>query len=282
MDSLNRLTAIAIAAALLDSCRPATSADEEQKNFQAVRTYWEWGNYWDTLGLDFPGASYEPGLSFEATVFFSAPGTASFDTQPVWGFCARKLLVCQAYWAARDGSISHSTHTMLRVRESAEQAFERFRRQGFIDSAEPRPAGGLVLVPPAPNPPGHSLTPSESSSGVMGVQRKLLTLAALGIPEATRLRRRNQFVESWVRSLGPSSDCRTTVPFADERSVVVPVLTECIGEMSIMNMRREGDEWVATPGGWIRLQKSGQEPVEGRIRRHASLIVGSTGAIHER
>ncbi len=268
---MNRVFALALVVTLL-SFRSAAAYTVEEKRYKAVRDYWEWGNYWDTLGIQFPNASFRPGLSFDATVFFSS-SLSKFDSEPSWGFCAKALRVCQAYWALKDGSIARASGIAMRAGETSEQAFDRFREQWFEEAISLPLPGGLVLVAPAPDPNRVAIPPSGSASGSLRVLRKTLTLGKLDIPEATRLRRRNSFVEDWVKS-GPPGECRVTVPFADERSFVVPVLTECPQEKSIMLMRREGDEWVATPGGWIRIQPQDTEPIEARIRAHASLVRG--------
>ena len=271
MDSPNRVCMLVLLFTFLNSSCAASTEDDEKKRYQAVTAYWEWGNYWDTLGIEFPNASFRPGLSFDATVFFSS-SLSKFDSEPSWGFCAKALLVCQAYWALKDGSIARASSIVMRAGETSEQAFDRFRDQWFEEAISlPRP-GGLFLVAPAPDPNRIAVIPAAPAFVSLRVLRKTVTLGKLGIPEATRLRRRNRFVEDWVK-LSPPNECRVTVPYADERSFVVPVLTECPQEKSVMFMQRVGDEWVATPGNWVRIRGQRKEPIEDRIRAHASLVI---------
>lgn len=267
MDSLKRVCVLALMSAFVSAICFASSVDEEDRRYQAVVAYWEWSNYWDPNGVDFPGVRFRTGLSFAAVVFFSSSPS---EVEPYWGFCSRSVSVCQAYWALKDGSITRAASTVMRVSETNEQALTRFREQGFDEAIRPPNQKGLVLVPPSQD---TKRTTHPRASDTLRVLRKKVTLKKLGIPEATRLRRRNRFVEEWVKSLGPPDKCRATVPFADERSFVVPVLTECPQEKSIMFMRRVVDEWVATPGGCLRLQGPEVEPVEVRIRTHASLVI---------
>ena len=270
MDSLNRVCVLVLLFTFLNSSCAASTEDDEKQRYQAVTAYWKWGNYWEPNGVDFPGVPFQSGLSFAAIVMFSAFPS---EGEPHWGFCSKVIGVCQAYWALKDGSIARASGIVIRAGETSEQAFDRFREQWFEEAISLPLPGGLVLVAPAPDPNRVAIPPSGSASGSLRVLRKTVTLGKLDIPEATRLRRRNRFVEDWVK-LSPPNECRVTVPFADERSFVVPVLTECPQEKSIMFMQRVGDEWVATPGNWVRIRGPRKEPIEDRIRSHASLVWG--------
>ena len=264
-----RVCVLVLLFTFLNSSCAASTEDDEKKRYQAVTAYWKWGNYWEPNGVDFPGVPFQSGLSFAAIVMFSPFPS---EVEPYWGFCSKVISVCQAYWALKDGSIARASGIVMRAGETSEQAFDRFREQGFEEAISLPLPGGLFLGSPSPDRNRVSVPPSGSASASLRVLRKTVTLGKLDMPEATRLRRRNRFVEDWVKS-GPPSECRVTVPFADERSFVVPVLSECPQEKSIMLMRREGDEWVATPGGWIRIQAQVTEPIEDRIRAHASLVI---------
>lgn len=75
--------------------RPARGQNIPADRFRSVVRYWEWSSYWRVDGLDFPAASFKPGLTMRALEFaWSWPSDS--DTEPCWGFCSRGLSVCQA------------------------------------------------------------------------------------------------------------------------------------------------------------------------------------------
>ncbi|MBY0507420.1 MAG: hypothetical protein K2X03_26135 [Bryobacteraceae bacterium] len=180
----HRVASIALLTLLAGTPGCQTVPVEDSNRYRTVKNYWEWGNYWDTLGLDFPKATYRPGASFRALVFSSQTVN---DAEPFWGFCGVAAGVCQAYWTRTDSVIEVSSATLIRPNETNEQAFQRFQRQSFREEEE---AAGPTAGP-------RVLTETRN-----------VTLPNLGVPEATRLKRRNSF----YRELGQVESARLRVP----------------------------------------------------------------------
>jgi len=243
------------------------------ERFAAVKRYWEWSSYWGIDGLNFPQAVYSPGKSFRALVFFSEevrPG------EPYWGFCSQELAVCQAYSAWPDHTVYEARGTRMGKAETEEAGLKRFRQQQFLSHQE----GTDLSGPPGPHllagPPGGTTAGGGASTGSSYENRvrtmvQAITLPALGVPEAIRRRSANRFVEDVIRAQG-KGECTVIVPFADVHSPLVPVLSLCPGERGIQFMRKDGDEWVATAGGWMTSEDIFRQ-FEPLIQKHASLTV---------
>lgn len=244
-----------------------------QDRFTAVKRYWEWSSYWGIDGLDFPQAVYRPGKSFRALVFSSEevrPG------DPYWGFCSRKLGVCQAYSAWSDHTVYEARGTRMRKAETEEAALRRFQQQQFLSDQEAKDLSGppgprLLARPPAGTGTGGGSSAPSRYENLLRTMIQTITLPALGAPEAIQRRSQNPFVENQILAQG-KGECTVIVPFADVHSPLVPVLSVCPNERGIQFMRKDGDEWVATAGGWM----TGEDILrrfEPLIRKQASLTV---------
>ena len=247
----------------------------EREHFAAVVRYWEWSAYWSPNGLDFPNASYKPGLEFSALVFYRGQ---TYGDAAYWGFCSRRLGVCQAYSAQADGSVDQAAGLRMRKGETASAAFRRFQRQEFQANevakfAEWHRAGPRLL---AGLPEGESTGAGSSQLGneeevqVRTLFRKV-RLPALRLPEAIRQRAANRFVEGFVRAQA-ERQCSVTVPFADHHAPLVPVLYDCPGSRGIQFMRKNEETWYETAGGWMEDGITVRQLVP-RIRKYASLIL---------
>jgi hypothetical protein len=245
--------------------------------YKAVTRYWEWSNYFGPDGLDYPGARYRPGRSFDVLVFFVE--NFSFGG-PYWGFCSRDLQVCQSYFAEPDHSVFSSSAIRMHANETEAAALARFRQQDFASAQEaeaemlysngPRllgaPPGEIAIIEPSASS-DESPEPLQTS-----VQRILLP--KLGIPGAVRNRQKNDFIESAIQAhanIHGVSSCTTTVPYADEHAFAVPVLIDCPDERGIQFWIKHENEWNPTAGGWMP-QPEVYRQFAPRIRRHASYI----------
>ena len=118
---------------------------------------------------------------------------------------------------------------------------------------------------------GASQGKEDSTEDRLITTIQVITLPRLRAPEAIRDRKVNKFVENLIRSQ-VGGDCTVIVPFADLHSPLVPVLSVCAESRGIQFMRKDGDEWVASVGGWV---SSGEvlNHFEPLVKRHASLVV---------
>lgn len=161
--------------------------------------------------------------------------------------------------------------------ETEQAALRRFQGQDFASDQE---AAALGTVPREPRLilgiPEHKGGPDKAASSNsfgnrLRVSAQTITLPALGIPEAIRQRRTNRFVEDLIRSQGKGG-CMVVVPFADLHSPLVPVLSLCPGRRGIQFMRKDGDSWAPTAGGWMTDDETLRR-FEPLIRKHASLTI---------
>src|SRR5262249_628330 len=132
----------------------AASADER---FDAVKRYWEWSAYWRLEGLDFPLATYKPGLTIKALVFRSAETRTNLSFQPYWGFCSITLGIWQAYSAWGNSTVFAAQATRIRPGENEQSALMRFERQEFTSDDEFTAVGA---TPPDVKPARRESKPS--------------------------------------------------------------------------------------------------------------------------
>jgi hypothetical protein len=245
-----------------------------EERFAAVQRYWEWSAYWRPDGLDFPQSVYRPNQSFRALVFLSEERYLGFR-KPYWGFCSQELGVCQAYSAWPDQTVEDSRGIRIRRGETDEAALNRFRLQGFTSDREMRSLDRVssprLLAGTETTSLGASQGKEDSTEDRLITTIQVITLPRLRAPEAIRDRKVNKFVENLIRSQ-VGGDCTVIVPFADLHSPLVPVLSVCAESRGIQFMRKDGDEWVASVGGWV---SSGEvlNHFEPLVKRHASLVV---------
>lgn len=243
------------------------------ERFAAVKRYWEWSAYWGIDGLDFPQATYRPGRSFRALVFSSDNVQLG---KAYWGFCSRELSLCQVYSTWPDHTVYQARGTRMRKVETEAVALKRFQEQEFLSDQEAKNISGLQGVHLLAGPPdgtanGRDAPTASADENALRTTVQTIKLPALGDPEAIRHRSANRFVDDWIRAQGKGK-CTVIVPYSDVHSPLVPVLSLCPGEHGIQFMRKDGDEWIATAGGWMTNEDIVRR-FEPLIRNHASLTV---------
>jgi hypothetical protein len=258
----------------------AQLSPNDEVRFAAVKHYWEWSSYFGVDGVDFPGARYQPGMSFHALVFVdtdlldSAASNSGDGSPAYWGFCSTELGVCQSYVAYADGAVNYANSIKILPRETVETAFTRFEMAEFSNAASIAPipsqpssqGGGSVAVLSQPRPP--------EVFNVRTIQRTI-TLPTLGLPVAVRQKLSNSTAERAVKEMlyrpGSNSGCTISVPYADEHLAAIPVLVDCRTKRTI-NVASRGPEgtWYFSHNGFIE-DPSIVSRLAPRIERNASL-----------
>jgi hypothetical protein len=211
----------------------AQQTDDDEARFEAVKQYWEWSSYFGLDGLDFPSLKYQPGMNFQAVIFFDQMPTGNpkgWYSSAYWGFCSTEVGICQAYGGDWEGTVQQARGTKIRQGENLEVALKRFRESGFSSDEDGPPAPPTVLVSPPVNPSttrgGLALTqPSSGDAYDIRTRRGRISLPKLDLPAAVRLRISNADAEQAVKVLydPPKARCTTIVPFADEHAPYIPI-----------------------------------------------------------
>lgn len=257
MQALRLLSALARALfAILGLMLFAQADDDAQREItqrqKLVFKFWEWTNFWGIDGVEFPEASYTPGKRISGLQFYSAEVSPGL---PCWGFCSSQMGVCQACFVRLDGVVLIGKAIRLYKGESEVRGFNRFRAQQFMNALEARLGRETLDLRMKIDASGQSHTSklsqdSRATDQLIRTWKGPLRFPVLSTPLEVLRRKSNERVQALVKKAG-AGNCEVLVPYADEETPYLPVVSTCPNESGVQFWRKENNDWAAAPSDWM-------------------------------